>query len=127
VVEREKAMSEGKFDDLKAAQKLRKLLQTMTVPLAIHAKYVELVAFAATQGWADAPVALAEIRHGYVHAKKSRRRIVLSAPNLATFQAWQLSMWYQELSLLYILGHRGEYRNRVTAEWLGMAETMPWA
>jgi hypothetical protein len=70
---------------------------------------------------------LTEIRHGYVHAKRRRRKIVLSAPNLAIFQAWQLSLWYQELALLYFLGHRGEYRNRVTAECLGIAETVPWA
>ena len=44
---------------------------------------------------------------------------MLSAPNLATFEAWQLSLWYQELALLSLLGHHGEYRNRLTAEWLG--------
>ena len=69
---------------------------------------------------------LAEIRHGYVHSNKKRRQVVLSAPNLATFEAWQLSLWYQELALLYLLGHHGEYRNRLTAEWLGQVERVPW-
>jgi hypothetical protein len=120
-------MSESKFDKLAAAEKLTKLLGTMTVPLAIPSRFTELTAFAATNSWPDAPVALAEIRHGYVHANRKRRKIVLGAPNLAIFQAWQLSLWYQELALLYFLNHRGEYRNRVTAEWLGMAEKVPWA
>jgi hypothetical protein len=52
---------------------------------------------------------------------------VLSASNLATFQAWWLSLWYQELALLYFLNHAGEYRNRITAEWVGNAEKVPWA
>ena len=51
---------------------------------------------------------------------------MLSAPNLATFEAWQLSLWNQELALLYLLGHHGEYRDRLTAEWLGQAEMYPW-
>jgi hypothetical protein len=127
VVDRVAAMSESKFDKLAAAEKLTKLLGTMKVPLAIPSRFTELAAFAATNGWADAPVALAEIRHGYVHANRKRRKIVLAAPNLAVFQAWQLSLWYQELALLYFLNHRGEYRNRVTAERLGMAEKVPWA
>ena len=37
-----------------------------------------------------------------------------------------MSLWYQELALLYLLGHQGEYRNRLTAEWLGEVETVPW-
>lgn len=99
----------------------------LKVPLTIPAKLTELGAFAAANGWTTACEALADIRHGYVHSNKKRRQIVLSAPNLATFQAWQLSLWYQELALLYLLGHKGDYRNRLTAEWLGEVETAPWA
>jgi hypothetical protein len=61
-----------------------------------------------------------------VHSNKKRRPVVLSAPNLATFEAWQLSLWYQELALLYLLGHHGAYRNRLTAECLGQVEKVPW-
>lgn len=126
VVERARAMGASKYDALPAATKLSTLLQTMNVPSAIPAKLTNLAAFAATNGWSDAATALAEIRHGYVHANAKRRRIVLSAPNLAIFEAWQLSLWYLELSLLYLLNHKGQYRNRLTAEWLGIVEPMPW-
>lgn len=127
VVTRDGAQGHAKFDNLPSAKKLRRLLDTMKVPSAIPAKYAELRNFAVAQGWGDAPTALTEIRHGYVHAKKERRTIVLSAPSLATFQAWQLAVWYQELALLHFLGHTGKYRNRVTAEVMGVAETVPWA
>jgi hypothetical protein len=41
----------------------------------------------------SALVVVAEIRHGYVHANRTRRKVMLAAPNLAIFQAWQLSLW----------------------------------
>lgn len=126
VVDRAGAMGASKFDDLSAKVKLAKLLDTMKVPNVIPARYSNLAAFAATNGWRSAGEALAEIRHGYVHSNKKRRQIVLSAPNLATFETWQLSLWYQEVALLYLLNHRGEYRNRITARELGEVETVPW-
>jgi hypothetical protein len=51
---------------------------------------------------------------------------VLSASNLATFEAWQLSLWYQELALLYLVDHNGEYRNRMAAEAVGEVDKTPW-
>ena len=62
------------------------------VPTAVPAKLSRLAAFAATNAWQTACDTLAEIRHGYVHSNKKRRQVVLSAPNLATFEAWQLSL-----------------------------------
>jgi hypothetical protein len=126
VVDRAGAMDSDKFDWLAAEKKLRMLLQTMNVPISIPSKYSDLAAFAVSNNWSDGPAALASIRHGYVHANRRNRKVVLAAPKLATFQAWQLSLWYQELALLYFLNHRGEYRNRVTAEWLGIVERVPW-
>jgi hypothetical protein len=126
VVDRNGAMSDSKFDDLKAKEKLARLLAAMNVPATIPPRLSELTAFAGANGWADATVALAEIRHGFVHPNKKRRKIVMAAPRLATFQAWRLSLWYQELALLHFLKHRGEYRNRLTAERRGIVENVPW-
>jgi hypothetical protein len=126
VVDREKAMNDKQYDKLTAKDKLAKLLGVLKVPDAIPAKHSNLSAFAAANSWVTASEALAEIRHGYVHSNKKRRQVVLSAPNLATFEAWQLSLWYQELALLYLLNHQGEYRNRIMAEELGEVEQVPW-
>ena len=52
---------------------------------------------------------------------------MLRAADLASFEAWQLSLWYQELALLYLLDHQGRYRNRTTAEWVGQVEPVPWS
>jgi hypothetical protein len=126
VVDRAKAISDGKYDKLSAKDKLARLLDVLKLPNAIPPKLANLAAFAAANHWPTASEALAEIRHGYVHSNKKRRQVVLFDPNLATFEAWQLSLWYQELALLYLLGHHGEYRNRLTAEWLGQVEKVPW-
>jgi hypothetical protein len=126
VVERTAAMGESRFDKLTAAEKLAHLLDILKVARAIPGPLSALSAFAVSNGWVDATVTLAEIRHGYVHANRKRRQIVLAAPNIATFQAWQLALWYQELALLYFLNHRGAYRNRLTSEWVGIVEKVPW-
>lgn len=126
VVDRAKAMSDAKYDKLYAKDKLENLLDVLKVPHSIPATLTNLSAFAASNSWPTAYEALAEIRHGYVHSNKKRRQVVLSAGNLATFEAWQLSLWYQELALLYLLGHQGEYRNRITAKSLGEVEKVPW-
>ncbi len=127
VVDRARVMSDSKYDKLVAKDKLARLLEVLKVPNAVPPKLTNLSAFASTNDWPTASETLAQVRHGYVHSNKKRRQVVLSAPNLATFEAWQLSLWYQELALLYLLGHRGEYRNRLTAEWLGQVEKVPWA
>ena len=88
MVDRTTAISDAKYDKLSAAEKLAKLLQTIGVPPDIPVQQSNLTAFAASNGWADATVALAEIRHGYVHANRKRRSVVLGASNLATFEAW---------------------------------------
>ena len=127
VVDRTASMSDAKYDKLSATEKLAKLLQTIRVPPDIPVRQSNLTAFAASNGWADATVALTKIRHGYVHANRKRRGVVLSASNLATFEAWQLALWYQELALLYVLNHHGEYQNRLSVEWVGTVEKVPWA
>ena len=45
----------------------------------------------------------------------------------ATFDAWWLSLWYQELALLRLLGHQGSYANRTRIDrWVGQIEPVPW-
>lgn len=126
VVDKTSTRTALQYDGLSAVKKLRTLLEVLQVEPAFPPRSQSLAGFARQQGWQDAAKALVELRHGYVHANRDRRRVVLSASNLATFEAWQLSLWYQELALLLLLDHRGEYRNRMSAEWLGQVETVPW-
>lgn len=69
---------------------------------------------------------MAKFRNGFVHPNERHRNIVLRADDSAAFEAWQLSLWYRELALLYLLDHQGRYRNRTTANWVGEVEPVPW-
>jgi hypothetical protein len=119
-------MGASKYDGLKAKVKLATLLDAMTVPVTIPTKLANFAAFAPKNGWHDAAETLAKSATAMFTRTRRDGRSWLSAPALATFEAWQLSLWYQELALLRLLDHRGEYRNRLTAEWLGQVETVPW-
>ena len=128
VVDRNGSMTAGEYDNLPGAEKLRKLLSALEVPTDTPQMYEALTGFAEEHSFMDACTALAGLRNGFVHPNEKRRRIVFgSSGKAATLGAWQLSLWYQELALLHLLKHRGIYRNRTTAEWVGQVEHVPWS
>ena len=127
VVDRKATMSAGAHDKLSAKDKLRALLRAIGMPLFIPARFKALSSFAKQHKWTDACETLAEFRHGYVHPKKARRRVVLRANGRVLLQVKWLTMWYQELAFLYLLNHQGHYFNRVRARWRGQVEPVPWA
>ena len=43
------------------------------------------------------------------------------------FQAQELGLWYVELLLLRIFDYRGNHGNRLSQEWRGEVELVPWA
>ena len=126
VVDDAGVITASKHDKLRTRTKLVELLKAVNVEFGIPSRYENLIRFANENEWQDASTALTELRHGLVHPNKSRRQVVLKA-GLALFEAWQLSLWYQELALLYLLKHNGDYMNRVRAGWVGQVEPVPWA
>ena len=128
VVDRNGSISAGKYDALPGAKKLGRLLSALKVPADTPRRHEALTGFAREHGFLDAPAALVKMRNGFVHANEKHRRIVFGpSGKAAAFNAWQLSLWYQELALLYLLRHHGDYRNRTTAEWVGQVELVPWS
>ena len=131
VVERNGDMSAAKHDKLPAAEKLCLLLRALNVRTdiaEIPPRFKALAAFAESNRMSDSCKALVELRNGFVHSIERRRKIVFAANGkAATSDAWQLSLWYQELALLRLLGHQGSYANRTTNErWVGQIEPVPW-
>ena len=96
-------------------------------PADILPRYAALTAFAEKNDKSDSCEALAKLRNGFVHANEKRRNVVFGLDGRAAVSdAWQLSVWYQELALLRLLRHRGSYRNRTTAKCVGQVEPVPW-
>ena len=128
VVGRFRSMSAQEHDRLSAAKKLHPLLEALDVSADIPSRYAALTAFAEKNDKSDSCEALAKLRNGFVHANEKRRNVAFgSAGRAAVSNAWQLSLWYQELALLRLLRHRGSYRNRTTEKCVGQVEPVPWS
>ena len=128
VVGPNKPIQAREHDNLGTAKKLRCLLQKINVPECIPPNFVDLTAFALSAGKIDSCDALTELRNGFVHSNERRRKIVFGVEGQeAIFDAWRLSLWYQELALLYLLGYQGNYSNRTTRKQVGQIEPVPWS
>ncbi|KOF52774.1 hypothetical protein AD428_18035 [Achromobacter sp. DMS1] len=42
------------------------------------------------------------------------------------FDAWKLSLWYLELSVLALCGYDDAYTSRLTAKYVTESEKVPW-
>lgn len=128
VDDRNGSMSAGRYDRLCGAEKLRKLLEALKLQPDIPKRYSGLTKLAERNSSWDSCDALVKLRNGFVHAKEKNRRMVFASDGkAATPDAWQLSLWYQELALLHMLKYRGNYFNRTMASCVGQVEPVPWS
>jgi hypothetical protein len=113
-----------KSGKLPAADKIRLLLHTAGVPLELPAELTELekVRKGHTQ-WTDGPATFVGFRNSIVHP--GDKPLFLAAPGEARVEAMDLGQWYLELSLLSVLGHKGEYRSRI-AHRNNRTRRVPW-
>jgi hypothetical protein len=123
-VEKGHIISQKAFDDLPTADKLRLLLDKMGVTLDVPPWLKDLTAFETGKKVPYAPFKFVEIRNALVHPKN--RSSVDKAPD-AMVDAWELSLWYIELAILFICEYRGQYVNRNIAPFAGHIEPVPWA
>ena len=121
-------VSAAEHDRWSSKRKLRALLRALNVPASIPYCFKALTVFAGRYGKPDSCEALTKLRNGFVHPKERHRKVVFGADGkAATFDAWWLSLWYQELALLYLLGHQGSCANRTTKRRAGQIEPVPWS
>ncbi|HRQ34579.1 MAG TPA: hypothetical protein PK361_03065 [Chiayiivirga sp.] len=116
VVDRKMILSEG-FKALKASDKLRMLLSDLGIPIDIQNLTPEIQNKAKQYKWVDRPHAITEIRNTLVHPDSKVQA------SECFFEAWKLSLWYLELSILALCGYQGSYRNRLSQ---GNREDVPW-
>lgn len=121
-VKERRLIEAGGFKDLRASDKFRLLFSSLDIPIEISGNTPELKKLAKQFNWLDTPHAMTEIRNSLVHPEHKRR----GQFNSALFETWNLSLWYLELALLRLCGYSGTYRNRLSAEWVGQVEDVPW-
>ncbi|MGG4605064.1 hypothetical protein ACLPHM_09770 [Paenalcaligenes sp. Me131] len=123
VVDRKMVSGKG-FDDLWASDRLRMLFSLCGIPSEITHAVPDISkkndGFSNSSKWLDGPHAIADIRNSLVHpvSKKDVRGCYVDA--------WKLSLWYLELSVLALCGYGGTYTNRLTATYTSDSESVPW-
>lgn len=115
--------SEG-FKKLRASDEFRLLFSSLGIPLDIPVENPELRKLASDGqiNWLDAPHALTEIRNSFVHPDHRRH----DQYSRAYFEAWNLGLWFLEMSILALCGYSGTYGNRLKQRSVGDVEDVPW-
>ncbi len=107
---------------LNAANKLRLLISSLNIPKEIPSS---LSALHGKRGkkWDDGIDAITCIRNSFVHPNEQS-----ASHNHPYYEAYNLSLWYLELVLLRLCGHKGKYSNRLAGnKYIGTVESVPWA
>jgi hypothetical protein len=105
---------------LSAADRFRLLASSLNIPTEIPANLTGLHGRRGKK-WVDGMEAITEIRNRLVHPAAQQ----IEDPGY--FEAWKLSLWYIDLVLLRLCGHKGKYANRLDRRWVGQVESVPWA
>lgn len=119
VVDRRMISASG-LDQLRTSDRLRLLFSSLSIPIEIGAATPDIQKAAQDFKWVDAPHAMTDIRNELVHPV-SRKQV-----GTCIVDAWNLSLWYLELSVLALCGHDDTYTSRLTAKYAFQSEKVPW-
>lgn len=123
VVDRKMISGKG-FDDLRASDRLRMLFSVCGIPNEITDATPNICrsngTFKKDAKWMDAPHAITDIRNSLVHPV-SKKKV-----HDCYVDAWKLSLWYLELSVLALCGYDDTYTSRLTAKYVTESEKVPW-
>lgn len=97
-------------DSASASYKLRQLFSSLNIPIDITENTPDLKKMGDKWKWDDAPHALTEMRNYLVHPKNKYHPEKFGP---AIYDAWNLGLWYLELSLLNLCGYSETYANRL--------------
>jgi hypothetical protein len=97
------------------------LFSSLDIPLDIPTETPKILQMGKKINWLDAPHALTEIRNSLVHPESERGKY-----NEIIFEAWKLSLWYLEMSILAICGYTEKYGNCLKERLQGEVEDVPW-
>ena len=75
----------------------------------------------------DASEAVVKIRNTVTHPTKSNRAQRAQLTTTAVAEAWELNLWYIELTLLKLLDYDGPYEPRIGKPPGNIFVLVPWA
>lgn len=100
----------------------------MSISYEVPPKFIRLEKYRIDSKLPDGIEAIVQIRNAIVHSQEEKRKKLSEIDNMAIYEAVQLSLWYIELSLLYILNFEDKYSNRCSVELVSSykMELPPW-
>jgi hypothetical protein len=106
---------------LSAAERLRKLASSLSIPLDIPTG-ISVLPRKSGAPWTDSMALITGIRNALVHPDKGT-----ALPDQPFYEGWKLSLWYLDMTLLRLCGHDGNYANRLRQRYVGEVDPVPWA
>ena len=113
----------GRKDRETEGEWIARALGQAGVDCEIPPSYTALEQLRRANGFAHGPHTIVAIRNDLIHQDMSYG--VLSVDVYR--QAKELGLWYVEMLLLKLFDYNGIYANRLTQQWRGQVEPVPWA
>lgn len=109
------------FKELRASDKIRRLLCDFGLRCEIPPDLSDLHSAATAAGWLDGPHAITGLRNQLVHPEPKYRGL----GTRVYYEAWNLAQQYVELVILKLCGHKGVYANRLRPRAVGEVSIVP--
>lgn len=122
IVENEELIRGPDTVNISASNKIRLLLSRISVSAKFPDNLPYLREYAKSNNIPDAVEVIVRYRNYIVHSQKEKRTKILEFSPRLKFEAVQLSLYYIEVSLLFILGYKGKMYSRCSNQ----EEETPW-
>jgi hypothetical protein len=126
LVEHNSWLSGEGYDKLSASDRFRLLFRWASIPSTIPAELKSLTKDAKADNWHDTSTAMTMIRNSITHPTQKNRKKLGKHSIETRYEVWTLGLWNLELCLLRLFDYRGSYRSRITKQWTGEVELVPW-
>ena len=107
VIEKNKTLSENGFDIISASDKINLLLNSIGLNNSIPKYLVNIIKYAKAENIGSGPELITRIRNLIVHSKDKSRLKLSKFDNTIYQEVTDLSIWYIESCLLYLIGYKG--------------------
>lgn len=128
VIENKKLIIGKDTENISASNKIRLLISQLSISYEVPAKFQRLEKYRTESKLPDAVEAIVQIRNAIVHSQEEKRKKLSEIDSMTIYESVQISLWYIELSLLYILKFDNKYSNRCSVEQISSnkLELPPW-
>jgi hypothetical protein len=131
IIENKKLLLGKDAESISAANKIRLILAQLKIDRAIPDAFNELSKFLnekENKELNDGAGAMVQIRNALIHSQEDKRKKLNLISHEVKSQVLILSIWYIELSLLYILDFNSYYHNRCSEKPFAFeaGELVPW-